>query len=70
MFLFEWIEHYVNTPEWQRTLADEALFLTAISIILIVGFAAIGLIAFIGKKVYDYIDKKKDTRIENIDKSR
>ena len=48
MFLFEWIEHYINTPEWQRTLADEALFLTAISIILI----------------------KKDTRIEDIDKSR
>lgn len=68
MFLFEWIEHYINMPEWQRTLADEALFLTAISIILIVGFATIGLIAFVSKKIYDYINKIKDERIEDIDK--
>ena len=25
MFIFEWIEHYINTPEMQRTIADEAL---------------------------------------------
>lgn len=68
MFLFEWIEHYINTPEWQRTLADEALFLTAISIILIVGFTVIGLIAFVSKRIYDCINKIKDERIEDIDK--
>lgn len=22
MFIFEWIEHYINTPEIQRTIAE------------------------------------------------
>lgn len=63
MILFEWIEHYINTPEWQRTLADEILFLTAISVILIVGFTVIGFIAFVSKRIYDCINEIKDNVI-------
>lgn len=58
MFLFEWIENYINKPEIQRTLADEALFLTAICIILIAIFAVLGVVAYIAKKVYDYIKSR------------
>lgn len=55
MFLFEWIENYINKPEIQRTIADEALFLTAICIILIAIFAILGIVGFIAKKIYDFI---------------
>lgn len=55
MFIFEWIEHYINTPEMQRTIADEALFLTAICIILVAVFIVLGIVGFIAKKIYDFI---------------
>ena len=55
MFIFEWIEHYINTPEIQRTIADEVLFLAAICIILAAVFLALGIVGFIAKKIYDFI---------------
>lgn len=55
MFIFEWIEHYINTPEIQRTIADEALFLVAICIILAAVFLVLGIVGFIVKKIYDFI---------------
>ena len=58
MFIFEWIEHYINTPEIQRTIADEALFLAAICIILAAVFVVLGIVGFIAKKIYDFIEVK------------
>lgn len=55
LFIFEWIEHYINTPEIQRTIADEALFLVAICIILAAVFLVLGIVGFIAKKIYDFI---------------
>lgn len=55
MFIFEWIEHYINTPEIQRTIADEVLFLAAICIILVADFIVLGIVGFIAKKIYDFI---------------
>jgi hypothetical protein len=55
MFIFEWIEHYINTLDIQRTIADEVLFLAAICIILIAIFAVLGIVGFIAKKIYDFI---------------
>lgn len=55
MFIFEWIEHYINTSEIQRTIADEALFLAAICIILAAVFIVLGIVGFIAKKIYDFI---------------
>lgn len=52
---FEWIERYINTPEIQRTIADEALFLAAICIILAAVFIVLGIVGFIAKKIYDFI---------------
>lgn len=54
MFLFEWIENYINTPEIQRTIADEALFLAAICIILAAVFVVLGIVGFIANKIYDF----------------
>lgn len=35
-FIVDWILTYLNTPELQRTPADEVLFYTALAIITIV----------------------------------
>lgn len=59
MIIFEWIEHYINTPEIQLTMADQALFFIAVSVIVIIGFAVVHGIYFVADKIGKLINSKK-----------